>query len=234
MTVQSYMAGRKVWNRPQAMLWADAAPTVNEDGILIPVGYEINSDIFGLTSSDLQNRFLITSDHNRESIDVSIERIEQRQRMANGTMRSYHIADKLKVSTSWNLLPSRSSFTSANFDQETGKPAYPTSEDIQRPYNLDTYYADKSLQYTADGGAGGGELLDWYENHRGPFWVLLSYDKYNNFADGNYEDNTQQRSRTSEYVEAVQMYLSDFQYSVVKRGSTKFDLWNVSITLEEV
>ena len=46
MTVQSYMAGRKVWNRPQAMLWADAAPTVNEDGILIPVGYEINSDIF--------------------------------------------------------------------------------------------------------------------------------------------------------------------------------------------
>jgi hypothetical protein len=105
MAVQGYMAGRKVWNRPQAMLWADAAPTVNEDGILIPVGYEINSDIFGLSTTDLQNRFLITSDHNRETIDFSIERIEQRQRMANGTMRSYHLADKLKISTSWNLLP---------------------------------------------------------------------------------------------------------------------------------
>jgi hypothetical protein len=77
-------------------------------------------------------------------------------------------------------------------------------------------------------------LLDWYENHRGPFWVLLSYDKYNNYSDGNYEDNVEQRMRTDEYVEAVQMYISDFQYSVVKRGSTKFDLWNVSITLEEV
>jgi hypothetical protein len=149
-------------------------------------------------------------------------------------MRSYHIADKLKISTSWSLLPSRSSFTSANFNQETGKPFYPTSEDIDRPYDLETYYADKSLQYTADGGAGGGELLDWYENHKGPFWVLLSYDKYNNYSDGNYEDNPEQRTRTDEYVEAIQMYLSDFQYSVVKRGSTKFDLWDVSITLEEV
>jgi len=234
MAIQAYMAGRKVWNRPQAMVWADAAPTLTETGKLVPVGYEINSDIFGLLNSELRDRFLITSDHNREAIDVSIERIEQRQRMANGTMRSYHIADKLKITTSWNLLPSRSSFSSANFNQETGKPFYPTPEDVQRPYGLDTYYADKSLQYTADGGAGGGELLDWYENHKGPFWVLLSYDKYNNYSDANYEDNVDQRSRTNEYVEAVEMYLSDFQYSVIKRGSKNFDLWNVSITLEEV
>jgi hypothetical protein len=29
------------------------------------------------------------------------------------------------------------------------------------------------------------------------------------------------------------MFISDFSYSVEKRG-TKFDFWNVSVTLEEV
>jgi hypothetical protein len=71
--------------------------------------------------------------------------------------------------------------------------------------------------------------LDWYENHKGPFWVLLSYDKYSNLA-----NNSLQRVRVSEYSDVRQMYISSFDYSVVKRGGQKFDLWDISVTLEEV
>jgi hypothetical protein len=36
------------------------------------------------------------------------------------------------------------------------------------------------------------------------------------------------------YNQIVQVYFSDFNYSVVKRGATNHDLWNISVTLEEV
>jgi hypothetical protein len=230
MTVTpSYMTGRKTWTRPQAMIWADARPINDEDGKLIPDGYEINSNTVGIPAEDLEKSFIILSDHNRSPIEIANERIEQRQRMANGTMRSFFIADKLTINTSWTLLPSRSSYIPALYDQETGKPFYPTPEDIETPSTDQTYYAHKSFQYTADGGAGGVDLLDWYENHKGPFWVLLSYDKYSNLA-----NNSLQRVRVSEYSDVRQMYISSFDYSVVKRGGQKFDLWDISVTLEEV
>jgi hypothetical protein len=221
-----YVSGRKQWSRPQALIWADAAPTVTQDGKIIPVGYEIGSDLGGIAASELQDRFIILSDHNRDSLTISTERLEQRQRMANGTMRSYHIADKLVISISWSMLPSRGFEVVPNFDQDSGKPAILTPENKG---DNPPYYAHKSQQYTADGGAGGGEMLDWYEDHTGPFWVLLSYDRYSEFGDDN-----EARQHLNEYSQALQMYISDFNYSVVKRGGTNFDMWDVSITLEEV
>lgn len=221
-----YISKRKPWRRPQALIWADVAPTITNDGKLIPVGYEIGSNIAGITNANLNNKFIILSDHNREPISISTERIEQRQRMANGTMRSYHIADKLSLSVSWTMLPSRGFEVVPNFNQTTAKPNIltPADKDENPPY-----YAHKSQQYTADGGAGGGELLDWYETHTGPFWVLLSYDKYSEFGNDN-----EAREHLNEYSQALQMYISDFNYSVVKRGATNFDMWDVSVTLEEV
>jgi hypothetical protein len=63
------------------------------------------------------------------------------------------------------MLPSRSYGTNPDFNASTGKSDY------------------KSLEYTSDGGAGGNEILDWYENHKGSFWVFLAYDKYKTFGD---------------------------------------------------
>lgn len=45
------------------------------------------------------------TDHNREALAIDIERIEKKQRMANGTLRKYIVADKRTFSTSWNMLP---------------------------------------------------------------------------------------------------------------------------------
>lgn len=45
------------------------------------------------------------TDHNRAPLQTTVDRIETKTRMANGTMRSYWIADKRKWTTSWDMLP---------------------------------------------------------------------------------------------------------------------------------
>jgi hypothetical protein len=240
-TTPAYMLGRKKWARPQAMVWCDDY-TVDTDGNLIPAGYEIGSDTEDITGAELQPSFLILSDHNRSQIGITNERIEQRQRMANGTMRSFFIADKLSIDTSWSMLPSRSFKDYPGFNNEdtnsspsidnSGKPqllAQPYSGGAEIPAvpSGSKFYSQE--QYTADGGAGGGEMLNWYENHTGPFWVLLSYDKYASFG-----SNEDARQKLNKYSQAIQMYISNFNYSIVKRGGNNFDMWDVSVTLEEV
>jgi hypothetical protein len=178
----------------------------------LPVSGTIKSLVISPTTSMLDDTFLILSDHNRAEINISPQRIEQRQRMINGSMRSYHIADKINISTSWNLLPSRSFELDPEFNQTTGKSIY------------DSLPTD---QYTADNGAGGVEMLEWYENHKGPFWVYLSYDKYTNFS-------SNKRLQLGTYSQIVQMYISSFDYSIVKRGRANYDMWNISVSLEEV
>jgi hypothetical protein len=247
----AYLDGRKKWSRPQAMVWCDAPPRVDANGKYIPSGYELGSNTTGILEQYLEQSFIVLSDHNRAELSISNERIEQRQRMANGTMRSFFIADKLTISTSWSMLPSRSFKNYPNFNNIDTNPSNTidtsgdasllvTSKSVDRDNNPTTantsvnisaygslYEADQ--QYTADGGAGGGEMLDWYENHTGPFWVLLSYDKYANFGTDNVS-----RQKLAQYSQAVQMYISSFNYSIVKRGGNNFDMWDVSVTLEEV
>lgn len=45
------------------------------------------------------------TDHNRGSIDTSVERIEKSDRMVNGTLRKYVIGDKRSWSLSWSDVP---------------------------------------------------------------------------------------------------------------------------------
>jgi hypothetical protein len=225
MATSNYMSGRKQYARPQAMLWSDNPGTIN-NGIYVPTGYEKKSDPTGLTSTQLADSFLILSDHNRSEIAISNQRIEQRKRMINGTMRSYHIADKLNMTVSWNMLPSRAYSTNPTFNQTTGISAY---DDSTPNRNAEGTVYTGATQYTVDGGAGGVDLLDWYENHKGPFWVFLSYDKYNNFG-----SNAASYAHLQQYSQVVHMYISGFDYSIVKRGGTNMDLWNVSVSLEQV
>ena len=241
-TTPAYMLGRKKWSRPQAMVWSDEAPRLDVDGNYIPSGYELGSDPEGISAENLSQSFIILSDHNRSEISISTERFEQRQRMANGTMRSFFIADKLSISTSWSMLPSRSFKDYPGFNNEdtnsspsidtSGKPqllAQPYSGGVEIPAVPSGSKLYPQEQYTADGGAGGGEMLSWYENHTGPFWVLLSYDKYANFG-----DDEDARQKLNKYSQAIQMYISSFNYSIVKRGGNNFDMWDVSVSLEEV
>jgi hypothetical protein len=212
MATQAYLTGRRRYQRPQAILWSENPGTL-VDGFYVPTGYEIGADTPVGASEALLDQFLILSDHNRGEIGFNQARIEQRQRTINGRMRSYHIADKLTISMSWNMLPSRQYFQDPAFNVTTGTSSY----------------ENQTQEFTADGGAGGVELLDWYENHKGPFWMYLAYDKYSNFG-----KNNAAYGHLAQYNQIVQVYFADFNYSVVKRGGNNFDFWNISVTLEEV
>jgi hypothetical protein len=201
-TTSAYIAGRKRYARPQAMIWANNFGTIAE-GIRLPLGNE-------------KEDYIVLSDHNRGEISIAQQRVETRQRMINATMRSYHVADKITVSCSWNRLPSRSYSRNVNFNS-AGQPTL-----------------SGATEHTVDGGAGGVELLDWYENNSGPFYVYLAYDKYNNDSfkvAGNVTDES--FNYLSIYNDVRLMYFANFDYSIEKRGGTNFDFWNINVSLEE-
>ena len=215
MTTSAYMSGRKRYQRPQAALWSNNAGTLT-GGLYVPNGYEVGADT-AETDPDLLNQFIILPDHNRSELAFTPQRIEQRQRTINGRMRSYHIADKMQISFSWSMLPSRSYYQVAAFDDATGI----------------SPYKNNTQEFTADGGAGGVAILDWYNSHTGPFWMYLAYDNYANFKeDGEVVNNS--FGHLAQYNEIIEVYFADFNYSVVKRGGNNFDMWNISVTLEEV
>jgi hypothetical protein len=303
MATESYINKRKGFGRqrPQGLLFAENFTYNEESELYLPTGSELNSD--GNDQS-----FLILSDDNRSPIKLGKERIEKRERMINGRMRSYHIADKVSIDVSWSNLPSRSfamnpnfssgiehSITTVQVTDSNQKIQFTTStshnfyigarielsgvagiteaqrvtdvngntfkilgnnsplltnakaklvegvaqgvvSEINQDNDPDTpnillkssgskFYKDQ--QYTTDGGAGGNDLLTWYENHPGSFYVLLAYDKYQDFSDEKY-------SKLGRYNQAIEVYFNDFSYSVERRGQQSHDFWSISFSLDEV
>jgi len=228
---KDYLEGRKKHPRPQAMLWSDN-PGILVDGAYIPEGLEVGQTSGFEFASNRLNQFIILSDDNRGPISFGKTRIERRERMINGRMRSFHIADKIDISTSWTNLPSRS-FSSAPEFNPDGNATFLVDEVEDRegtfrpvkPFGS-PYFQDQ--QYTTDGGAGGVELLDWYDNHPGPFWVYLSYDKYSNF-----KSLENPYGALPKYSQVIEMFFTDFQHTLNSRGTTH-DRWDLSVSLEEV
>jgi hypothetical protein len=100
---------------------------------------------------ELGANYLYITDDGRSDLSVSTERIEYRQRMINGRMRKYHVADKKSFSTSWADLPSRKTRAGSISD-------------------------GRSNTITSDAFAAGNDIKDWYETYTGDFWVILVFD----------------------------------------------------------
>ena len=80
------------------------------------------------------------SDHNRGALQISVNRIEEPIRMANGTRRTYIIADKRTFSTDWTDLPQSAAFT---VDGYWGKNEIENWYNTQTaPFTLKLYYGD--------------------------------------------------------------------------------------------
>lgn len=241
-----YLQGRKKYARPQALLFANNSGTLqaiedgeNEEFYHVPSGFDILSNP-ALNADGSQDVFMVLSDDNRSPLDFRINRIEKRERMINGRMRSYHITDKRTVTVSWDMLPSRAYSIFPNFNSSGNPTSVVSSVDHDNnpltpnkpvvSLSGSPFYKDQ--QYTSDGGAGGVELLDWYEKNSGSFWVYLAYDKYNQFGD--IQAGSANFLTLPKYNQVIEMFFSDFSYSVVKRGGSNYDFWNISLTLEEV
>jgi hypothetical protein len=73
------------------------------------MAYQIKAGI--AVSVDNGANWIYLTDHNRQPIKVTFEVIEKTNRMADGTLRRYVIARKHKISTSWQMLPSKTAET---------------------------------------------------------------------------------------------------------------------------
>jgi hypothetical protein len=156
MTTYSYLDARQKYSRPQAILWSKNAGRVDIDNgnKVVPYGYEINAATGAgsgvtITTQDPINAFMILPDHNRSAIDVQMERLEQRQRMVNGRMRSFHIADKKKISFSWDMLPSRSFVSPPNFEARVGSITAVSGNGTAVTYTVNTNFASSLVANTS-------------------------------------------------------------------------------------
>lgn len=204
---KTYSLGRQKYGRPSGMLWSNNSGTLTQ-GLYIPLGFEVGADPTNIEDLSLLNQFMMLTDDNRSPLDFSDDRIEKRERMINGRMRSYHIADKVKINTSWDMIPSRSHNNIPNFNPATG--------------------LSSNKYYTTDGGAGGADMQEWYDDHKGSFWVFLAYDRK-----GIFRGTPEPYDHLAQYNQLIEMFISEFSFSVEKRGAN-FDYWNVSVSLEEV
>jgi hypothetical protein len=199
MTNTTYIQGR--WNLKGLRKRPQAIAWSNNYGSL---------DGNGLLSPDgtEYEDFIILSDHNRSQIDISNTRIENKQRTIGGSMRSYYTADKKSYSTSWLQLPSRA-----------------FSDDPE--FNASGLKTVSLTDYTVDGGAGGVDIVKWYEDHTGSFYMFLAYDRYDKFITNEY-------SRLSQYNDVVEVMITSLTHSIVRRGGSTHDFWDINVSLEEV
>jgi hypothetical protein len=81
------------------------------------------------------------TDHNREPLTSTYERIESRLRTQYGSLRTYYVADKKTISVSWSSVPGRSAET---VDAGLG------AKDIQELYLANTGPVTVTLTYYID------------------------------------------------------------------------------------
>lgn len=112
-------------------------------------------------SSDNGTTWNKITDHNRAPLSVTVERIERKNRMADGTMRRYVVAKKRTFSLSWTNLPSRRNAS----------------------------YAGKTGMTTVDNGFAGEEIEAFHNSVDGRFLIKLrkGIDEAKAITDGTIE-----------------------------------------------
>lgn len=139
--------------------------------------------------------FYYLTDDNRSDLSIGIERIEYKKRMINGRMRSYYVADKKSFNVSWRDLETSNTAVSEYLRTLTPQP--------------------KRL-------AAAKEMVQWYNEHKGSFYLTLIYDG----PDTNSNVNVRHR------LEYYEVFFDNFNYTVKYRGQN-LDVWDISMTLVE-
>ena len=163
----------------------------------------------GVSISLNQSTWYPLTDHNRQPISYSPQRIEQSQRMANGTMRKMVIANKAVYDISWTDVPSATQVIAA----QSGKvlPSY---------------------QPTVDGNYGAGFLKAFYEeNVFQPVWIKLTYAIDNTSGNIHYPSKLVTPSTSNHLI--LKTFITDFKYTVKKRLAL-LDYVDMSIQFTEV
>jgi hypothetical protein len=144
------------------------------------------------------------TDHNRAPIAITPQRLELSQRMANGTMRKYVVANKKVLDISWKFVPS----ASTTITTQSGKTV-------------------PSFAPTVDGNYGAGFMKAFYEQYVfSPIYVKLTYAKDNATGTGH-------ASSVLGGSEIIQVFITDFKYTVINRF-TLSDYVDIDMQFTEV
>lgn len=80
---------------------------------------------------DVEGSLKKVTDHNRSPLSEEVERIENKKRMADGTLRRYSVTKKRTWSCSWDMLPSTNEIAGGMTTADGGL----AGEDIERIHN---------------------------------------------------------------------------------------------------
>ena len=149
------------------------------------------------------------TDHNRQPIAYSPQRIEQAQRMANGTMRKFVVANKAIYDISWQAVPSASQTISS-----------------QSGISIPSY------QPTVDGKMGAGFMKAFYDSYNlRPVWLKLTFATDN--ATGTSHLPSQLAAPSTGNHQILQVFMTNFTYTINKRF-TLIDYVDVTMEFTEV
>lgn len=161
------------WVRPSMLIFCENEPSSASSG----------------TAWNLGANYLYLSDDNRQPVSIQYERIEFKERMINGTMRSYHVADKRTFSTSWNDFPSRKLAA--------------TNSSLK----------GLSASITSDGFGAGQDILNWYNTYKKDFWMLAVYDAPIQTT------SSTTIAPIQGWAEKIHVFFDSFNFTVKKRGN---------------
>lgn len=162
------------------------------------------------------------TDHGRDTLSMSYERIGTDSRTVRGKLRRHHVALKRSWNVSWTNLPHRNDITGG--------------------------------MTTADGGWGGEQIEDFYNTTTGAFRLVLRRGSASGtyaatdraVVDNTHPDYPKSAGETivvpnpssanlpfeDEHFYIADVMFTDFDKNVLKRG--KVDLWEITLTMEEV
>jgi hypothetical protein len=129
--------------------------------------YNANAGIAVATQS-ASSTFYYLTDHNRQPITFDFETIERSARMADGTMRKFVVAKKMKISTGWNDLPSGTGVPVSDYDVIQLTPSTVADVWTNSTGNTNTatpgqtYTATANIRRTSSSTASAYIRLDWY------------------------------------------------------------------------
>ena len=162
----------------------------------------------GLSLSLDKTTWYDLTDHNRQPIQYVPQRIEQVQRMANGTMRKFVVANKAIYDTSWQALPTATQQQNSDL-----------SINFQHPP-------------TVDGKMGGGFMKAFYDAYvLRPVWLKLTFATDN--TTGTNHSSSQKQTLSIDSTQIIQVFMTDFKYTIAKR-LTFLDYVDVSMQFTEV
>lgn len=108
------------------------------------------------------------TDHNRSPLSIDVERIEQSQRMVNGALRKFVIADKHTFTCSWEMLPTLNNKTVDGYWGANSMQAFYLS--TPGAFELKLYAGDSSVKtYSVVFSAFSAEIT---KRGNGDFWSV--------------------------------------------------------------